>query len=141
MTQPSQVVVIVTVIGIDEKSQVFYTYSEPKKGTINVHDQFSVTFGVVPYHVLFALDYASTRAGWIFEPDIHNHVGTTKHKRADDMMSITTIDDDPLQTLRFSLGFRRRDTHPPLIIWDDPQEGNAHPPTDCDGDSAGGQRS
>lgn len=139
MTQPSQVVVIVTIIGIDAKSQVFYTYAEPKTGEIKVHDQFSVTYAVVPYHVLFALDYASTRAGWIFEPTIRNQVGDTHYSRAEDKMSMTTMDTDPLLTSRFSLGFRRRDTE--IVIWNDPQEGNAHPPTDGDLGSTTGKGS
>lgn len=123
----SQVPVTVTITGVDEFSEVFYTYTDLATGIVHVNDTFADIVAVVPYHTLFVLDYASTRNGWIFRDEIKDRGPTpTEYWLADNAMSMVTLDKQEFAKHRFYLVFHNRYTDARLE--DDPQEGNVRQP-------------
>lgn len=123
----SQVPVTVSITGVDEFSEVFYTYTDLATGIVHVNAVFADIVAVVPYHTMFVLDYASTRNGWIFRDEIIDRGPTpTEHKLADNAMSMVTLDKQEFAKHRFYLVFHNRYTEARLE--DDPQEGNVRQP-------------
>jgi len=124
----SQLTVTVSIVGVDNHAEVFYSYTNLATGKLHVNSVFANVVAVVPYHTLFALDYASTRNGWIFDKEIIDVEGApvTEHWRADNAMAMVTLDDQEFVKHRFSLVFYNRNTE--AKIKDDPQEGNVHQP-------------
>lgn len=124
----SQITVSVTIVGVDDHAQVFYSYTDYATGQRHVDSVVADVAGVVPYHTLFALDYASTRNGWLFEPRLtdKDDYPPTSFWTADNAMSLVTGDKDDYAVHRFSLHFRNRYTQ--AEIMDDPQENNVRQP-------------
>ena len=124
----SQVTVNVTVVGVDEHAEVFYTYTDFKTGIVHTNHIVAEVHAVVPYHTLFALDYASTRSGWTFGEkviDIPDYP-ETHHWRADNALAMVTADYEKVQKHRFYLVLHNRFTD--VTIQNDPQEGNIRQP-------------
>lgn len=57
---------IVTIVGIDSSSQVFYTFTDDQAANVYVESKQSNVFAVAPFQTLYLLDYASSRNGWLF---------------------------------------------------------------------------
>jgi hypothetical protein len=134
----SQVPVLVTIVGIDAFSEVYYTYDDPGTG---IHYDKSRTCrinAVSPYQTLFALDYATSRNGWnIFKPAEPKPgmspitapitlplIPSFPDKESGGFVLIT-LDFNNLE-YKFDLTFFNHITK--LTIWDDPQEGNVLQP-------------
>lgn len=122
----SQITVTVTVVGVDNHAEVFYTYTDLATGRLHVNAIFADVVAVVPYHTLFVLDYASTRNGWIFDKNIIDRGPKTQHWPADNAMSMVTLDEEEFATHRFYLVLHNRYTD--ATIQNDPQEGNVRQP-------------
>lgn len=123
----SQVIVIVTIVGVDQLAQAFYTFTDNNLSDVYVENRESKVYAVIPYHTIYALDYASSRNGWRFE-DVIIHVEgpKTEHKLVNEEMAMITIHDD-LELHRFKLEFKNLVTK--RSFKDDPQEANIKPPT------------
>jgi hypothetical protein len=127
MTHISQVIVIVTIVGVDRKGQVFYTYTDPAFSSLHVEDVISDVGAVTPYHTLYALDYASSRNGWEFkEHIIEISGGSTEHHLADNRLSMITHHNSG-KDHKFKFEFYNRWSKESTI--GDPQEGNVKEPT------------
>ncbi len=126
---PSQLVVIVTIVGVDEFSQVFYTYTDNQENAVHVDVTQSTVIAVPPYHTLYVLDYASSRNGWLFLPDVVPNPVTgpsTVFSLIESSLGlITKHEAGPRHN--FKLHFLNRFTA--KDIWDDPQEANVKQPT------------
>ncbi|HEX8601594.1 MAG TPA: hypothetical protein VF774_03040 [Pseudoduganella sp.] len=127
MTHPSQVIVVVTIVGVDDNAQVFYTYTDDELNHVHIEDPWSDVRAVIPYHTLYVLDYASSRNGWRFKRHLvwmgRPH---TEHWRTDNKLGMITVHDDR-KVHRFKLKFHNRVTG--YDVKDDPQEANVKEPT------------
>lgn len=127
MNHRSQIVVLVTVVGVDHEAEVYYTYTDFRTGTLHVSRTIADVNGVIPYDTVFALDYASTRNGWRFSNEIRPaHLDGFHHSLSDNEMLMVTADDDPRHPRRFSLKYHNHVTG--QHFWNDPQEGNVYQP-------------
>ncbi|MDM5177625.1 hypothetical protein PO883_10520 [Massilia sp. DJPM01] len=134
----SQVPVLVTIMGVDKFSEVYYTYADPGTG---IHYDKSRTCNinaVSPFQTLFALDYATSRNGWnITKPAERkptrlpptSQIVTPLIPSFPDTEAggfvLITLDFTNLE-YEFDLTFYNHITK--TTIWDDPQEGNVLQP-------------
>lgn len=131
----SQVLVAVTIVGIDQFSKVAYTYTNPKTGKHHVQKRHCRIMALEPYQTVFALDYATTRNGWYFDgPAVP--VGLDQPRPSDLLISFPQDSCRILVTYlsgasRFILNFRNLATG--QCVPNDPQEGNILRPTMPDG--------
>lgn len=123
---PCQVIVVVTIIGVDDHARAFYTYTDDKLGDLRIGDKHSDVRAVYPYYTLYALDYASTRNGWLIKDEIVPVAGPAPaHHQTDHKMAIITLHDTD-SVNRFKLEFHNRLTKSHFA--DDPQEANIKQP-------------
>ncbi|MFM9437995.1 hypothetical protein ACFDR9_005098 [Janthinobacterium sp. CG_23.3] len=124
----SQIVVLVSITGLDRKAQVSYTYTDPETGLLHVEATGCSLNAHAPYHTVYALDYAATRNGWCFKKKIkpRNGSNTIPHYRADNRLLMVTEYDELDTEYHFYLLFRNKVTG--KSIHDDPQEGNITTP-------------
>lgn len=130
----SQVPVLVTIVGVDACSEVYYTYDDPKTGKHHDKAPTCKINAVSPFQTLFALDYATSRNGWvvlmpavrtptsseIVQPLIPSFPDVEASR-----LVLITHDCTDLE-YRFDVIFFNQLTR--TTIWDDPQEGNVHQP-------------
>lgn len=126
----SQIPVVVTIVGIDASSEVYYTYDDPLSGIHYDKSPTCVINAVTPYQTLFALDYASSRNGWvvtspaILDPSISKPaqqlIPSSPDFQASCLALITYNQTEVDYT--FDVVFFNQLTR--TKIWDDPQEGN-----------------
>ena len=127
-----QIIVIVSIDGTKQGPKVTYAYTDPgKKKPHPVTGQPKCKISAFPpYHAVYALDYASAKNGWYFRKHIvmTDNSRNLHHDRAANRLSMTTkykaIDKGKYY---FYLLFRNQLTGE--CLHDDPQEGNAPPPT------------
>lgn len=123
----SQVPVLVTIVGVDAFSQVYYTYADPATGIHYDKSRTCIINAVSPFQTLFALDYATSRNGWIItQPAKLTPSATTPlipsfPDTDGGGFVLITLDFTKLD-YRFDLTFFNHMTN--NTIWDDPQEGN-----------------
>ena len=127
MTYLSQVIVAVNVVGIDEQSTIAYTYTDPQTGQLHVQSPSCLVDAQAPYQVLFALDYASSRNGWIFgsKPPVRAGAPAWTDVFANDLAIGVRLEDS--NPCRYNLILTNRFTR--QTICPDPQEGNIRQPT------------
>jgi hypothetical protein len=65
MTQPApQRVIVISIIGTDELSEVYYTYTSPVTGLSYINCPTCDMQADQPTNLLFALDFHSAKNGW-----------------------------------------------------------------------------
>ncbi|NHZ83196.1 hypothetical protein F2P44_28555 [Massilia sp. CCM 8695] len=130
----SQVPVLVTIVGVDAWAEVYYTYDDP--GTGKHHDKAPTCkiSAVSPFQTLFALDYATSRNGWV----VHSpavRIATQSEIVQPLIPSFPDIEASRLVLIthdftnleyKFDVVFYNELTR--TTIWDDPQEGNVLQP-------------
>jgi hypothetical protein len=133
-----QVPVLVTIVGVDERSEVYYSYSDPGTGIHHDKSRTCIINAVTPFQTLFALDYATSRNGWtirkpaVRDPDVKRGISemvsplipSSPDKESHDLVLITT--DYTHLEYKFDLIFYNYLTD--VSTWDDPQEGNVLQP-------------
>jgi len=124
----SQIIVLVSITGVDSQARVSYTYTDPETRKVNVDSRRSSINAQTPYHTVYALDYAATRNGWYFKKKItpRNGSSTIPHHRADNRLLMVTEYDELDTEYHFYLLFGNKITGE--SIHDDPQEGNITTP-------------
>jgi len=123
----SQLIVVVTIVGVDDDSQVFYTYTDNVTSQLKVEDRISHVRAVIPYHTVYALDYASSRNGWRFGPEVtpcHESPPTVSERTDNKMCMITTHKDHVPHHFEFHFWNKRTGGK----FKDDPQEANIKQP-------------
>lgn len=129
MSQLSQVTVLVTIVGVDGSSEVYYTYADPATGEQHVKSPTCSINAVSPFQTLFALDYPTTRNGWrIFGSATANTNPTTPlipSYQPDGGLALITLD---FTSLNYSFTLTFLNIFTGLKISDDPQEGNVLQP-------------
>lgn len=135
----SQVPVVVTIVGIDAHSEVYYTYDDPLSGHHHYKSPKCIINAVSPYQTLFALDYASSRNGWIVTTPAIPQSSTSRSVQPlipsspdflDARLALITYNRTELD-YSFDVVFFNQITR--TQIWDDPQEGNPlNPVKVCD---------
>ncbi|MCE3607513.1 hypothetical protein LXA47_28495 [Massilia sp. P8910] len=131
----SQVPVLVTIVGVDAWAEVYYTYDDPTTGE-HYNKWHKCSFNAVsPFQTLFALDYATSRNGWVvISPAVPAPTTSTKVQPL--IPSFPDVDAARLVLItqdwnnleyKFDVVFYNQLTR--TTIWDDPQEGNILQPT------------
>jgi hypothetical protein len=130
-----QIPVTVTITGTANHSPVTYSYIQPP-ASIVTNSPTCILQAAEPYNVVFALDYASSNAGWQFatvQPVVAKIVNGARSQLptlvpSDDHLSLKTVDQSQTALYQFSFNFSN-----PLAVTttvSDPQEGNAVVPNE-----------
>ena len=123
MTNFSQVPVLVTIVGVDGASQVYYTYADPETGKQYVKSPTCSINAVAPFQTLFALDYATSRNGWIVLMPATPDPRTTLIPSFPDCGCLALLTFDA-GSLDYKFGITFYNTFTKDTVSDDPQEGN-----------------
>jgi hypothetical protein len=122
-TFPSQVPVLVTIVGVDGLSQVYYTYTDPETGDHYVQSPTCSINAVSPYQTLFALDYPTSRNGWIIAGLATADPTTTLIPSFGTNGCLALITQE-FGSLDYKFGMSFYNNYTEQVISDDPQEGN-----------------
>ncbi|MDQ2822406.1 MAG: hypothetical protein M3Y65_18850 [Pseudomonadota bacterium] len=130
MTQPTpQRVITISIAGIGEKAEVYYTYLSPVTGLSYINSPICDLVADQAINSLFVLDYFSTKNGWtIMAISPRKDSPSMEFVRGALQLSILTINPYSNVGMVYQFYVHYLNTVSGVEIKRDPQEGNVEPP-------------